>query len=71
MVQDAIQNDGQSRKFLLQSNNLFKCNFNDIVKSLIERQNPVEPEFTEDERNRLVQHLHEMYDKLLSEEQQE
>lgn len=41
------------------------------MKNLIERQNPVEPEFTEDERNRLVQHLHEMYDKLLSEEQQE
>lgn len=70
MVQDAIQNDGPSRKFLLQSNNLFKCNFNDIVKSLIERQNPVESEFTEDERNRLVQHLHEMYDKLLSEKEQ-
>ncbi len=40
------------------------------MKSLIERQNPVEPEFTEDERNRLVQHLHEMYDKLLSEKEQ-
>jgi len=71
LVQDAIQNDGPSRKFLLQTNNLFKCNFNDIVKSLHERQNPVESEFTGDERIRLVKHLHEMYDKLLSEEQQE
>ena len=69
IVQDAIQNDGPSRKFLMQSNNLFKCNFNDIVKSLIEQKNPVEDECTEEERNKLRQYLYETLDKLYRREQ--
>ena len=40
LVQDAIKNDGPSRKILLQSKNILKCNIPESVRFIDERNNP-------------------------------
>ena len=68
MVQDAIQNDGPSRKFLLQTNNLFKCNFQEIVRFIKERNNQKEEEFTDEENAYIKDYLNKIIqEKLLNE----
>lgn len=42
LVQDAIKNDGPSRKILLQSKNILKCNILEAIKFIDKRNNPVE-----------------------------
>ncbi len=68
LVQDAIQNDGPSRKFLLQTNNLFKCNFQEIVRFIKERNNQKEEEFTDEENAYIKDYLNKIIqEKLLNE----
>lgn len=57
LVQDAIKNDGNSRKLLLQSKNILKCNIPEAIKFIDERNNPVEVDEISDERRQELKEL--------------
>lgn len=57
LVQDAIKNDGNSRKLLLQSKNIFKCNIPEAIRFIDERNNPVKVEETPEEHIEIMKEL--------------
>lgn len=66
LVQDAIKNDGNSRKLLLQSKNILKCNIPEAIKFIDERNNPVEvDEIPEERRQEIKEFLCHMLDEKL------
>lgn len=70
LVQDAIKNDGPSRKIIIQSKNIFKCNIPEAIKFIDERNNPVEVDEISDERRQEIKELLcHMLDKKLKEEE--
>lgn len=70
LVQDAIKNDGPSRKIIIQSKNIFKCNIPETIKFIDERNNPVEVDEISDERRQEIKELLcHMLDKKLQEEE--
>lgn len=70
LVQDAIKNDGPSRKILLQSKNILKCNIPEAIKFIDERNNPIEVDEISNERKQEIKELLcHMLDKKLQEEE--
>lgn len=57
LVQDAIKNDGPSRKILLQSKNILKCNIPESVKFIDERNNPTETDEIPEEHLEIIRGL--------------
>lgn len=57
LVQDAIKNDGPSRKILLQSKNILKCNIPESVKFIDERNNPTETDEIPEEHLEIIREL--------------
>lgn len=56
-VQDAIKNDGPSRKILLQSKNILKCNIPEAIKFINERNKPVDVEEISEEHREIIKEL--------------
>lgn len=70
LVQDAIKNDGPSRKIIIQSKNIFKCNIPETIKFIDERNNLVEvDEISEERRQEIKELLCYMLDKKLQEKE--
>ena len=57
LVQDAIKNDGPSRKILLQSKNILKCNIPESVKFIDERNNPTKTDEIPEEHKEILRAL--------------
>lgn len=57
LVQDAIKNDGNSRKLLLQSKNILKCNIPEAIKFIDERNNPIEVDEIPEEHIEIMKEL--------------
>ena len=58
LVQDAIKNDGPSRKILLQSKNILKCNIPEAIKFIDERNHPVvADEISEEHKQEIIKLL--------------
>lgn len=57
LVQDAIKNDGPSRKILLQSKNILKCNIPEAIKFIDERNNPAEVDEIPEEHIEIMKEL--------------
>ncbi len=53
-VQDAIKNDGPSRKILLQYKNILKCNIPEAIKFIDERNKPVDVEEMPEEIRKMI-----------------
>lgn len=65
LVQDAIKNDGNSRKLLLQSKNILKCNIPEAIKFIDERNNPVVTyEISEERRQEIIKLLCNKLDRI-------
>lgn len=57
LIQDAIKNDGPSRKILLQSKNILKCNIPEAIKFIDERNNPTETDELSEERTAILKEM--------------